>query len=140
MKTKAQPTSRDKIVAGIITIGIVVAIIMAISGKSSSTDSSSGSCDIGKQMTLSNSGHDIAGADTRSLLVKVEEAKAANDSVGVSQYFSSGEVSTIGEGSTVLLLDSAILGERQVRVVSDPMYPDNNGRAVWVDSSALPNC
>jgi hypothetical protein len=71
---------------------------------------------------------------SRTNLDKFVSAEVAKDTVGAEQLVQNGEVVAVDNCSTALVIDTAIGGETQVRIVNDPGNPSNNDQALWVNT------
>ena len=138
-----------KLIVGAVVAAIVVAIVVAGAlHKSPSSSSGSGDggaasasdCSLGGIVTLQDTGKEIPAGDTRTDLNKIEDSLAAKDDTGLANELLAGQLVSVGEGAQGRLIDTALLGERQVRIISDAAHPENIGVAVWVDSSVLEGC
>jgi|GEM_PF-4531660 hypothetical protein len=118
------------------TVLVCVATVLVIGGCSSSSPSQAAS-KLGGTVRLDagpNDGSSLievpAGA-TRTAFDKIVTALAAKQSL--ADLFGTGEAINVGRCATATVVDTAIGGERQVKITDDPQFADNNGKTVWVD-------
>jgi hypothetical protein len=111
-------------------LALVAVTALAACGGGSSTNQGA----IGDHVEVSNGTSVTLAGTTRTNLDKLVSAGVAKDTVGAQQLIANGEIVAIDNCSTALVLDQAIGGETQVRVISDPGSAELNGQALWVNS------
>lgn len=111
--------------------GVVALVCAAFASAGCTSTGSSSAANLGDTVYVdSGGGTPTPAAITRHDFDDVAKALAAKDTVGLAQLVGSGVVTLVPVCAPAKLLDTALGGERQVRVTS-------TGDAVWVDASWL---
>lgn len=112
-------------------LGVAVAILalLALTGCSSTATQK-----LGGTVYVDSGGGPTPAGVTRSDFDEIAKAGAANDNVGLAQLVESGVVVMVPACAPATLIDTALGGERQVRVSSteDAVWVDAN----WIKSSS----
>jgi hypothetical protein len=132
VKAKADPKKVGCLV--ILALAVVGGTLGVVLGSGNSgTSSNSGS--VGDHVIVDTPGvaSTLAGT-SRTKLDNLISALSAKDTVGVQQLITAGDIVSVDNCSTALVIDSAIGGETQVRISSDSGNPSNNDQALWINT------
>lgn len=103
---------------------------MALLGIAACSSTGTAGSKLGDTVYVDSGANATPAGITRTDFDHISTAVTANDNVGLAQLVQSGVVVTVTKCAPAILLDTALGGERQVRVSA-------SGQAVWVDVNWL---